>query len=582
MASCQADVASDSYADFIDRHSNLTLEELMEMYDNPCIDYVDNEYDIVYVPLEEMEPITIQKYSYTTIPKLYTVLDTSSMEASGIITTINQPALNLRGEGTIIGLIDTGIDYMNPLFQNADGSTRILGIWDQTLPESGSGIQPGIPGSLPTGRFLYGQEFTQAQINNALESDDPLSLVPSTDPTGHGTFMAGIAAGGISPTEDFTGAAPACSIGIVKLKPAKSYLRDFYQIREDAQAYQENDIMMGIKYLMLLANRYQMPLTIYIGLGTNSGSHNGTSPLGMMMRSLSRSVGLAVVLPAGNEAGLRHHYQGNMLQNQEYEDVEFRAASGERGFIIELWATDAELYTIGFVSPTGEVIQRIPLALGDESRITFALEETEITVNYRTAEIGSGSQFIFMRFVRPTPGIWRIRVYNSLFISGVYHMWLPVQGFIFPETVFLRANPDTTVTEPANAVYPLTVSTYNHLNNSIYIHSSRGYNRSGQIKPDLAAPGVNVYGPGTSSHSMNAFPMTRRTGSSVAAAHVAGAVADLLSWGIVRGNNPAMSDASIKSYLIRGANRNPAYSYPNREWGFGSLDLYQTFLSLRE
>ena len=145
-------------------------------------------------------------------------------------------------------------------------------------------------------------------------------------------------------------------------------------------------------------------------------------------------------------------------------------------------------------------------------------------------------------------------------------MWLPIQGFIDEDTFFLRSDPDTTITEPANAAVPITVSTYNHINNSIYIHSSRGYSRGGLIKPDLAAPGVNVYGPGLSPGGAGeTFPMTRRTGSSVAAAHVAGAVADLFTWGIVRGNNPAMSDASVRAYLIRGANRNPAYTYPNRE-----------------
>ena len=341
--------------------------------------------------------------------------------------------------------------------------------------------------------------------------------------------------------------------------------------------------MMGIKYLELLALRQGLPLVIYIGLGTNYGSHDGTSPLGLVLGNIGRLVGVSAVLPAGNEAGLRHHYMGRLLSNQEYDDVEIRVASGERGFFLELWATEPELYTVGFVSPTGEAIPRLPIGLGAEITVPFTLEQTVITINYRTSEIGSGSQFVLMRFDAPTAGIWHVRVYNSLFITGIFHMWLPVQGFIDEDTFFLRSDPDTTITEPANAAVPITVSTYNHINNSIYIHSSRGYSRGGLIKPDLAAPGVNVYGPGLSPGGAgDTFPMTRRTGSSVAAAHVAGAVADLFTWGIVRGNNPAMSDASVRAYLIRGANRNPAYTYPNREWGYGTLDLYQTFLRIRE
>lgn len=585
MPDCNINPASEEYADFIIRHNNHSPAELLIENNADCVDYADQEFAIVYSRLQPLLPITTKKYTYTAIPKLYTLLDTTSMEASGIIQTFQQPTLNLRGEGTMIGFIDTGIDYRNPLFRHPDGTSRILGIWDQTLPApTGTSEAPyGIPEPTPAMGFSYGQEYLKAQIDEALRSDDPFSIVPSTDTSGHGTFMAGIAAGGSTPNEDFTGAAPQCSIAVVKLKPAKQYLRGFYLLPENAIAYQENDIMMGIKYLELLAIRRNLPLVIYIGLGTNYGSHDGTSPLGLSLSSISRLVGVSPVLPAGNEAGLRHHYLGRVLSGQEYDDVEIRVGSGERGFFLELWATEPELYTVGFVSPTGEVIPRLPIGLGEEVNVPFTLEKTVITVNYRTTEVGSGSQFVLMRFDAPTAGIWHVRVYNSLFISGIFHMWLPNQGFIGDDTFFLRADPDTTITEPANAAGPITVSTYNHQNNSIYIHSSRGYSRGGLVKPDLAAPGVDVYGPGLSPGSEeNTFPMTRKTGSSVAAAHVAGAVADLFTWGIVRGNNIAMSDASVRAYLIRGADRNPAITYPNRIWGYGTLDLYQTFLRIRE
>lgn len=591
MEPCTDNVASENYADFIYRHSNLTIEELTQRLQTTCIDYISREFVAVYAPLPPLLPITIEKYTYTAIPKLYTLLDTSSMEASGILSTFNQPTLNVMGEGTIIGFVDTGIDYQNPLFRNADGTTRIVGIWDQTIPNPRITDEPapGVGNIDPNDRILYGTEYTQEQINAALSSPDPFTVVPSTDTYGHGTFVSGIAAGGATPNEDFTGAAPRCQIAMVKLKPAKQYLRDFYLVSSEASAFQENDIMMGIKYLISMAKRYQMPLTIYLGIGTNSGSHDGTSPLSLQIRDLSRLLGVIVVVAAGNEAGLRHHYLGEVDQNQEYEDVEIRVAPKELGFTLELWAVEPELYTVGFISPTGEMIQRIPITTTDDTRIPFLLESTVITVSYRNSEIGSGSQLIFMRFEAPTEGIWKIRVFNSIFITGEYHMWLPIQGFVSDDTFFLRPNPYTTITDPGNSSLPITVSNYNHINNSIYIHSSRGYSRSGALKPDLAAPGVNVYGPGIPSPSSgrlladdNRFPMTRNTGSSISAAHVAGAVADLLTWGIVRGNDMGMSDVTVKAYLIRGAQRSPSYTYPNREWGYGALDLYGTFLRLRE
>ncbi len=156
-----------------------------------------------------------------------------------------------------------------------------------------------------------------------------------------------------------------------------------------------------------------------------------------------------------------------------------------------------------------------------------------------------------------------------------------MDGFLSKNTMFLRPDPDNTITDPGNASMPLTVSTYNHGNNSIYIHSSRGYTPDGRIKPDLAAPGVEVQGPALTPLGAD-LRFTRRTGSSVAAALTAGAVADLFTWGVTNNNNQALSGAAIKSMLIRGANRSQAFTYPNPTWGFGTLNLYQAFLRIRE
>ena len=207
--------------------------------------------------------------------------------------------------------------------------------------------------------------------------------------------------------------------------------------------------------------------------------------------------------------------------------------------------------------------------------IRFLLEETEITVYSNIVNTISGSQMIFIRFKNPMPGIWNITVSSALNITGAFHIWLPVRGFLSDDTYFLRPDPDTLITEPGNSRYILTVSAYNHITGGIYIHSSRGYSRSGQIKPEIAAPGVSVFGAGPNSSYV------RMTGSSVAAAHAAGAAAILLNWGVIQKNDFYMNTSIIKTYLIRGAKRNPALTYPNREFGYGTLDLYQTFLSLR-
>ena len=584
MALCPFNPASEDYADFIYNYSSQNvISPTGPLLSGACTEFVTQNYAIFYVPLNSILPLSLEKYAYYSIPNLFTPLDTSSMDASGILSTFNTPALANKGAGTMIGFLDTGIDYTNRLFRKPNGTTRILGIWDQTLPVDTDELPPGVPDYFRMSGASYGTEFTEEQINEALASDDPLSLVPSRDTNGHGTFIAGIAAGGSLPDDSFTGAAPECSLVVVKLKQAKRYLRDYYLIPEDATAFQENDIMMGIKYLRVMAHRYRMPLVILIALGSNMGSHEGLSPLSTSIQDATRFLGFSAVIAAGNETGLSHHFEGIIPSDEPYQDVEIRVGEEEsrRGFVLELWATNPDTYSVGFVSPTGEAISRIPIISGNETRIPFLLEDTVITVNYQLIEALTGRQLIFMRFEEPTVGIWRIRVYNSQFFTGSYHMWLPVEGFISDQTVFLNPSPNNTITLPGNSPSPLTIGAYNHLNNSIYIHSSRGYTLSNVIKPDLAAPGVDVYGPALTGPP-DTVPMTRRTGTSVAAAHAAGAVANLMSWGFVEGNDRSMSEAAIRSYLVRGAKRNPALSYPNREWGYGALDLFQTFLHLRE
>lgn len=584
MALCPFNPASEDYADFIYNYSSQNvLSPTGPLLSGACTEFVTQNYAIFYVPLNSILPLSLEKYAYYSIPNLFTPLDTSSMDASGILSTFNTPALANKGAGTMIGFLDTGIDYTNRLFRKPNGTTRILGIWDQTLPVDTDELPPGVPDYFRMSGASYGTEFTEEQINEALASDDPLSLVPSRDTNGHGTFIAGIAAGGSLPDDSFTGAAPECSLVVVKLKQAKRYLRDYYLIPEDATAFQENDIMMGIKYLRVMAHRYRMPLVILIALGSNMGSHEGLSPLSTSIQDVTRFLGFSAVIAAGNETGLSHHFEGIIPSDEPYQDVEIRVGEEEsrRGFVLELWATNSDTYSVGFVSPTGEAISRIPIISGNETRIPFLLEDTVITVNYQLIEALTGRQLIFMRFEEPTVGIWRIRVYNSQFFTGSYHMWLPVEGFISDQTVFLNPSPNNTITLPGNSPSPLTIGAYNHLNNSIYIHSSRGYTLSNVIKPDLAAPGVDVYGPALTGPP-DTVPMTRRTGTSVAAAHAAGAVANLMSWGFVEGNDRSMSEAAIRAYLVRGAKRNPALSYPNREWGYGALDLFQTFLHLRE
>lgn len=530
-----------------------------------CGQVIGGMYEVQHWLLGEGQLLPSGNIGYYVIPKLYGLLDTGSMEASGIPEIQNQPILALKGNGVLVGFIDTGIDYQNQVFRNLDGSSRIAAIWDQTI-QSGD----------PPESFLYGTEYTKQQIDEALESENPLVVVPSIDENGHGTFLAGIAAGSESEDGSFFGAAPKSMIAMVKLKPAKRYLRDFFFIKEGAEAYQENDLMAGMDYLRKLAEKLDMPLVIGIGLGTNQGSHFGLAPIEQLIRQISSVVGNIVVTAAGNETGRGHHYHGIYPSEQEYEEVEIRVGEEERGFSLEFWARAPEYYSIAIRSPSGEYTPRIVTRFTSSQVLDFVFEETKIYVDYRTVVQGEGDFLILIRFQNPTPGIWTIRVYNSLYINGNYNMWLPMYGFISPDTVFLRPSPDTTLTIPATTGNVIVASAYNHVNGGIYINSSRGYPLSNIIKPDLAAPGVNVYGPLVG----NRFG--RMTGTSVAAAHMAGAAALLLEWALVRDNREILTTGDAIAFFIRGASRKPGVVYPNREWGYGTLDVYQVFERIRD
>ena len=245
---------------------------------------------------------------YSSIPALYTLTSTVSLEDTGIIQLASSPTLSLNGRGVLVGFLDTGINYAHPAFLDGQGRTRILRIWDQT-------VQTGTP---PEG-FVYESEYTNTQIDEALSSDNPYSIVPSRDVSGHGTMLAGIACGGVDRQATFSGAAPGSCLAVVKLKEAKQYLRDYYQFNPSEPAFQETDLMMAVRYLIKLTSELNMPLVICIAVGTNQGSHNGSSPFDSMLDYLRSAPGFAMVCAGGNEVGQQHHFSGKVRDEQSFE-----------------------------------------------------------------------------------------------------------------------------------------------------------------------------------------------------------------------------------------------------------------------
>lgn len=575
---CKDKILSNDYWDIITDFN--VSQELNDVYDM-CSVRIDDTYNAVYINSRGLSLTPTTLYDYPNLPKLYGLMDIAdelemaqnagaaepfdpnSLLASGIIQVQRLP-LNLTGRGVVLCFIDTGIDYTNEVFRDETGNSRILAIWDQT-------IQNGAP---PEG-YLYGTEYTREDINRALQTQEPYSIVPSRDTNGHGSTIASVAAGSrVDGGRTFLGAAPDSDIVVVKLKECKQYLRDYYLIPDGVPAYEEQDIMLAVKYADSFAVLFHRPVVICLGIGTNMGDHSGNSALSGYIDSIAVKRSRAVVVCGGNEGNAAHHYRG-VIEPQarpadNNKDVEIRVGENNRGFMLEFWGNIPDTYNIEIRSPGGETIP--PLRIGIDQLITygFIYERTRISIGSVLVEPSSGEELILFRVEQPTAGIWTFRVTPVGEVhNGIFHMWLPITEFLSSEVYFLEPDPYTTLTEPAMAYDVMSVSTYNDLNNSFYIESGRGFTRIGLVNPDLAAPGVNVstiYG--------------KKTGSSLAAAITAGGVAQFMQWAVVEGNNERMENQEVKNFFIRGASRSPELTYPNREWGYGRLNVLGTFDTL--
>lgn len=583
--SCREKILSNDYADLI-IDFELT-EELLDM-DTTNLDYcyrqIDRGLGLVFTRRNQLGPIGLLNYSYQRLPNLFglqelvtesvgTAFDPTPLISSGIQDVQGEP-LNLTGKGTIIAFIDTGIDYTNPVFRNPDGSSRILAIWDQTIQE----------GSPPSG-FEYGTEYNRESINRALQNENPFSIVPSRDENGHGTAVASVAAGSrIDGGSTFTGAAPDTDILVIKLKGCKQYLRDYYLIPDGVIAYQSTDIMMALEYADTFARSFYTPVIFCIALGSSYGNHSGNSPLSNYMNRLASKRSRVFVVGGGNEGNSSHHYEGNLSpengnEEERVEEIEIRVGENERGFIAEIWGKSPNIFSLAIRSPGGEEIPNTGVRVNRGIEYEFVYERTSITVSYALVEGSTGDELITVRFQNPTPGIWTLILESeSGLMNAGFHIWLPISQFLSSETYFLSPNPNITLTIPAYAENVISISSYSDRNNSIYVRSGRGFSRGSELKPDIAAPAVNVSavlrGIGEE------VRIGKLTGSAMAAAITAGGAADFMQWAITDRNANYLNSGEVKNYFIRGAVRDANLTYPNRLWGFGKLSIQGVFDSL--
>lgn len=511
-----------------------SLDGLRIRYPQIRIRELLNQYAVLIVPETLVDAVSQETViEYVEKPKqLYFELQAG--KAASCINAVQQGMNNpfgLFGKGTIVAVIDTGIRAESMEFRNADGSTRILNIWDQTT----------------------GTEYDRSQIDEALQNETKDTAgIPGADVLGHGTQVAAIACGS-------SGVAAQADILVVKLGLAAK--NGFPRTTQ---------LMEALDYVVRKAIDYGKPLAVNISFGNNYGDHTGSSLLENFINDIADSWKCSICIGSGNE-GLGAVHTGGTLTEDTEETVELAVSSYETGLSIQIWKDYWDDIAVEIIAPSGRNLGRIQ----ENSRVSrIRYEDMELLTYFGEPSPFRIRQEIYIDMIPQTvyiqSGLWKLRLIPRSIRNGRYDMWLPAQGALNFGTGFTSPDSASTFTIPSAAAKAVTVGAYDAGTGSAAPFSGRGYiveiGGSLMVKPELAAPGVNVLVPSVSG-------MARVSGTSYATPFVTGSAALLMEWGIVRGNDAFLYGEKLKAYLIKGAEPLAGAAVPDTQTGWGKLCL---------
>lgn len=477
------------------------------------------------------------------------------------VNGVQEGLKGLYGEGCIVAVIDSGIDYANEVFRNEDGTTRIIGIWDQSIKASeeeksengGLSITEKPPEGYDTGIY-YDRDMLNLALSAGSRSEGR-RMVRSMDNSGHGTAVAAIAAGNFAENRNNNrGMATKADILAVKLG-----------IPLENSFPRTSELMQAVDFCVKTSLRLNKPIVINLSFGNTYGSHDGTSLLETFINEIS-GVGInTIVVGTGNEGAAGGHVSGYVKEG-EMISIELNVGEYEPSANVQIWKYYTDIFGIEIVTPAG---RSFSLEGSRRGTYRYGTSVTQILVYYGEPSPFSQYQEIYLDFIANetyiTAGVWKINIYGDRVNFGRYDMWLPSEANL-NGTRFAEPEPYTTLTIPSTAGKVISVGAYNGYSNSYADFSGRGFDRTGgMVKPDIAAPGVNITTAAVGGGS------TMVSGTSFATPFVSGGAALMMEWGIVRGNDRYLYGEKVKAYMIRGARQLPGEETPSRKTGWGAL-----------
>lgn len=483
-------------------------------------------------------------------------LDLSIPQCRADVVHVGPPGM--RGNGVIVGVIDSGVDWRHESFRRADGTSRVLRIWDQFRTPAGEESNP--PG------FTYGVEYTNADIDRALGTVDPLAVVRHLDDeVGHGTHVAGIAAGNGRAAGQgkeagaFVGAAPEADLIVVAVRGGGER-----GIGDSASA------LDAVAYVFQRAAELGRPAVVNMSLGDNLGAHDGTSLLERGLDNLLGHPGQAMVKSAGNAGVDGIHAGGSVAQGGE-ETVSFTVQTGDTSpETMDIWYDGADRLEIRITEPGGATTA--PVSPGSSTTLSLG-NGNRMFIDSSLNDPNNGANRIFI-VLQPgqvpslEDGEWSLTLSGMTVTNGRFDAWIQ-RGRTIARFDPPHEDQMMTISTPGTSRKMITVGCYitradNDLGD-LSAFSSRGPTRDMREAPDVAAPGEVIV---SAARGSSPDPYVLMRGTSMAAPHVTGGVALMLQ------QNSSLDQQQVKDCL-RATARGDEFTgaRPNEHWGAGKLDV---------